>query len=137
MKQMLFTAILIAAIAGAAFYFFVPKESTQEDMLGDLKKSQSSFTAVADYFIKYTEQDAKYIYVQDADNFTVISKDIKNVLDKDFLYIGLSEDRREVEFGTSSKGSSNNHKLIYSPYDRPKSESTAEMTKYSGWYIKM
>jgi hypothetical protein len=49
----------------------------------------------------------------------------------------VSEDRREVEFGTSSKGSSNNHKLIYSPYDRPKSEPTAEMTKYSGWYIKM
>lgn len=75
--------------------------------------------------------------MQDADNFTVISKDIKNVLDKDFLYIGVSDDRREVEFGTSSKGSSNNHKLIYSPYDRPKSEPTAEMTKYSGWYIKM
>jgi hypothetical protein len=67
----------------------------------------------------------------------VISKDIKKVLDKDFLYIGVSDDRREVEFGTSSKGSSNNHKLIYSPYDRPKSEPTAEMTKYSGWYIKM
>lgn len=137
MKKILIAALFIAAFGFIAIYFFTPKEKSKEDMLDALTEKQSSYNAVADYFIKHTDIDPKYVYEQDADNYPGIENAVKEALDDGFLYIGVSSDHREITFGTAAQGTSEDHKLIYSPYDMPSSAPDAEATKFGGWYIKM
>ena len=137
MKKIIFAAVFITALVGAYFLLFIPHEIKKEDILDDLNKNQSAFEKVGEYFIKHDELNPKFVYEQDAVSYGEIKDDIKTVLGEDFLYIGVDDEHKEIVFGTASQEQAENHKLIYSPYDKPKSEPTAEMTKKGGWYIKM
>lgn len=137
MKKIIISAVLIAGIVAAFFYFFVPKDSTKEDLIKDLESKKASFENVGKYFTKHTELTRNFVYIQDSAQYPEIKEDIKKVLDKDFLYIGFDDDHKEVVFGTASQSTSDDHKLIYSPFDKPKSEPDAQVTKYGVWYTKM
>lgn len=137
MKKIIIAALFITALAGAYFFLFIPGEIKKDDLLDDLDKKQSAFESVGDYFIHHEELDPKYVYEQDAASFGEISSDIKKVLDDHFLYISIDRANREIVFGTASQEQPDDHKLIYSPFNKPKGVANAEMTKKGGWYIKM
>lgn len=137
MKKIIITAVFITALVGAFFFIFTPGEVTRDDIIKDLEKQNTAFSKVGDYFVSHDEVEASYIYTQDAQKYDEVKNEIKKTLDEDFLYLQISSDHREVIFGTASQEDPSNHKLIYSPYDKPKSVSNAETTQYSGWYIKM
>ena len=137
MKKIIITAVFITSLIGAFFFLFIPGDLTKEDMLQDLEKSKEAFEKVGDYLVHHDEVKAPYIYVEDAGSFKEIESDIKKALGEDFLCIQVSDDHREITFHTSSQNNSDDHRLVYSPFDRPKSLADAETTKFGKWYIKM
>lgn len=136
MKKIIFAAVFITALVGAFFVIFIPGEITRDDILKDLETNCSAFTKVGEYFIQHDEITPGYIYNNDAPKYKEIESEIKKSLGKDFLCLKVSADHREIIFETSACDP-DNHRLIYSPYDKPKSVSGSETTKFGTWYIKM
>ncbi len=137
MKKIIIAAVLISVITAAFFILFTPHDMSKNEMLKAFEENKSSYENVGEYFRTHTDSDPKYVYSQEAGNYAEIKDSIEKSLENGFLYIGVSSDHREITFGTASQGTPDDHKLLYSPYDKPKSEPNAEMTKYGGWYIKM
>lgn len=137
MKKIIISAVVITSLLGAFFFLFIPGKITKDDILKDLEKSKDAFEKVGEYFVHHDEVREPYIYVDDAGRYKEIESDIKKSLDEDFLCVQISSDHREITFHTSSQGSSDDHRLVYSPFEKPKSVAGAETTKFGKWYIKM
>ena len=135
MGKILIGAGVIAGLLAVFFFVFLPHDMTKDDMLKYLDSNKSAYDNVGEYFRSHTEGGENVIYEQDAYKYKDIESVIKKALDNGFLYIKVSNDHKEITFGTSS--ASDDHRLIYSPYGAPQSRTDAETTKFRGWYIDM
>lgn len=136
MKNVVIIGLVISALAAAFFILFTPHEMSKDEMLEAFEKNKSAYENVGNYFVDHSELNPNTLYEQDASKYPEIKDDIKKALDNGFLYIKVSDDHREIAFGTDSR-SDEDHRIIYSPYDSPKHYKDAEVTKHGTWYIQM